>query len=72
MTTLTWIVRDISNQNTIEDFTEEIDEAEFVRQYNSFYLLEKKVCLCVALLNLLLEFVSHSSSLVTMAVPMPH
>ena len=27
MTTLKWMVRNISNQNTIEDFTEEIDEA---------------------------------------------
>ena len=29
------------NRNTIEDFTEEIDEAEFVRQYNFFHLLTR-------------------------------
>ena len=27
------MVKNISNRNTIEDFTEEIDEARFVRQY---------------------------------------
>ena len=30
MTTLTWRVRKIPNRNTVEEFTEEIDEAEFV------------------------------------------
>ena len=39
MTALTWMVRNIPNRNTIEDFTVEIDEAEFVRQYNLFHLL---------------------------------
>ena len=34
MTALTWMVKNISNRNTIEDFTEEIDEAGFVRQCN--------------------------------------
>ena len=32
MTALTWMVRNIPNRIIIEDFTEEIDEAEFVRQ----------------------------------------
>ena len=58
----------ISNQNTIEDFTKEIDEAELVRQYNSSHLLMKKLYLCLALMNLLLGVVHHSLSLVTMAV----
>ena len=33
MTTLTWMVKKIPNRNTIEEFTEEIDEAGFVGQY---------------------------------------
>ena len=70
--TLTWMVRNISNQNIIEDFTEEIDEARFVRQYNCSNLLVKKLYLSLALINLLLGVVHHSSSLVTMAIPMPH
>ena len=72
MTTLTWKLRNISHRSTIEDFTEEIDEAEFVRQYNSSHMLMKKLYLCLALMNLLLCIVPHSSSLVTMAVPMLH
>ena len=32
MTALTWMVKHIPNRNSIEDFTEEIDEAGFVRQ----------------------------------------
>ena len=56
------MVRNISNQNTIKDLTEEIDEAGFVRQYNSSHLLMNN-CICAW---------PHSSSLVTMAVPMPH
>ena len=51
MTALTWMVKNISNRNTIEDFTEEIDEAGFVRQYNFFHLL-MRMCLRVALLDL--------------------
>ena len=70
--TLTWMVRNISNQNTIEDLTEEIDEAGFVRQYNSSNLLMKMLYLSLALIDLLLGVVHHSSSLVTMAMPMPH
>ena len=65
------MVRNISNQNTIEDFTEEIDEAELVRQYNSSHLLMKTLYLCMTLMDLLLGFVLHSFCLVTMAVPMP-
>ena len=52
--------------------TEEIDEAEFVRQYNSSHMLMKMLYLCLAHMNLLLRAVLHSSSLVTMAVPIPH
>ena len=66
------MVRNIPNRNTIEDFTKEIDEAGFVRQYNSSHLLLKKLYLCLALMNFLLGIVPHSSSLVIMAVPMPH
>ena len=39
MTALTWMVKNIPNRNTIEDFTEEIGEAGFVRQYSFFHLL---------------------------------
>ena len=52
MTALTWMVKNILNRTTIEDFTEEIDEAEFVRQYNFSHLLMRMLCLCLALLNL--------------------
>ena len=34
-------------------FTDEIDEARFVRQYNFFHLLIRMLCLCLALMNLL-------------------
>ena len=54
MTAFTWMVRNIPNLNTIEDFTEEIDEAEFVTQYNSSYMLMNMLYLCVALMNLVL------------------
>ena len=36
MTALTWMVKNIPNRTTIEDCTEEIDEARFVTQYNFF------------------------------------
>ena len=39
MTALTWMVEDIPNRTTTEDFTEEIDEAGCVRQNNFFHLL---------------------------------
>ena len=55
----------------MEDFTEGIDEARFVRQYNFFHLLMRLLCLCMALVNLLLS-VTHPSSSVTMAVSIPH
>ena len=45
----------ISNRNTIEDYTEAIDEAGFVRVYNFFHLLIRMLCLCLALMNLLLS-----------------
>ena len=51
-TALTWIVKNIPNRNTIEDFTEEIDEAGFVRQYNFFHLLMRMLFLFLALMNL--------------------
>ena len=49
----TWMVKNILNRNTIEDFTEEIDEAGLVRQYNFFHLLIRMLCLCFSLMNLL-------------------
>ena len=42
MTTLTWMVRNSPNRYTIEEFTEEIDEAGCVGQYISFLLPAKK------------------------------
>ena len=42
----------IPNRTTIEDFTEEIDEAGFVRQYNFFHMLMGMLCLCFALIVL--------------------
>ena len=33
------MVKNIPNRNTTEDFTEEIDEARFARQYTFFHLL---------------------------------
>ena len=65
MTALTWMVKSIPNRNTIEDFAKKINEARFVRLYNSYHLLMKKLHLCLALMNLLLGIVLHSSSLVT-------
>ena len=49
-----------------------IDEPGFVGQYNSSHLLMKKLYLCLTVMTRLLGVVPHSSSLVTMAVPMPH
>ena len=72
MTTLAWMVRNTPNRNTNEEFTEAIDEAGFVRQCNFFYLLIKMLCLCLALMNLLLCVALPSSSFVTMAVSIPH
>ena len=72
MTARTWMLRNIPNRNTIEDITEEIDEAEFVRQYNSSHMLMKMLYLCLALMNLLLGEARPSSRLVIMAVSIPH
>ena len=72
MTALTWMERNIPNRNSIEDFTEEIDDGEFVRQYNFSHLLTRMLYLCVALMNLLLSVAPPSSSLVTMALSIPH
>ena len=52
MTALTWMVKNIPNRNTIEDFTDKIDEAGFVGQYNFCYLPRRMLCLCLALMNL--------------------
>ena len=68
MTALTWTVKNILNRNTIEDFT----EAGCVRQHNFIHLLMKMLCLCLALMNLLLSVATPSSSFVTMAVSIPH
>ena len=54
-----------SHQYTIEEFTEEIDEAGFVGQCNFFYLPIR----VVALMNLLLSVAPHSSSLATWQYP---
>ena len=72
MTALTWMVKNILNRTTIEDFTEEIDEAGCVRQYNFFHLLMRMLCLCLALMNLLLSVACLFSGLVTMAILTPH
>ena len=71
-TARTWTGTNISNRNTIEDFTEEIDEARRVREHNFFHLLTRMLCLCLALMNLLLGAALPSSSFVTMAVSTPH
>ena len=72
MTARTWMVRNIPNRNTIKAFTEEIDETELVIQYNSSHVLMRMLCLCLALMNLLLHVATLSSSLVTMAITIPH
>ena len=72
MTALTWMVKNIINRNTIEDFTEETDEAGFVGQCHFFHLLMRMLCLCLAPLNLLLSVAHPSSGFVIMAVSIPH
>ena len=72
MTALTWMVKNIPNRNTIEEFTDKIDEAGFVGQYNFCYLPRRMSCLCLALMNLLLCVALPSSSFVTMAVSTPY
>ena len=72
MKALTWMVKNTSNRNTIEDFTEEIDEARFVKQYNFFHLLMRMLCLCLALMTLVLSVAPPSSGFVTKAVSIPH
>ena len=62
----------IPNRNTIEEFTEEINEAGFVGQKNFFYLPIRMLCLCLALMNPLLSVAPPSSSFVTMAASIPH
>ena len=66
------MVRNTLRRNTIEDFTEEIDEAGSVRQYNFFHLLIRMLCLCLALMNLLLSVAPPSSGFVSVAVSIPH
>ena len=72
MTALTWMVKNIPNRTTIEDCTAEVNEARFVRQYDFFHLLMRMLCLCLALMNLLLCVALPSSSFVTMAILIPH
>ena len=72
MKALTWMVKNTSNRNTIEDFTEEIDEARFVKQYNFFHLLMRMLCLCLVLMTLVLSVAPPSSGFVTKAVSIPH
>ena len=55
MTTLTWMMKNTPNRNTIEGFTAEIDEARFVGQYNFFFLLIRMLSLCLTLMNLLAQ-----------------
>ena len=43
MAPLPWMVRNIHHRTTTKDFTEEIDEARFVRQYNFLHLLNENV-----------------------------
>ena len=66
------MVKNISDRSTVEDFTQEIDEARFVRQYNFLHPLTRMLRLCLALVNLLLSVALPSSSFVTMAVSIPH
>ena len=61
-----------SQSKHIKDFTEEIDKAGCVRQYNFFHLLMRTLCLCLALVNLLHSVAHPSSSLVNMAILIPH
>ena len=65
-------MKNIPNRNTIEDFTEEIDEAGFVREYNFLHLLMRMLCLCLVLMNLLLCVALPYSSFVPMAVSIPN
>ena len=57
------MVRNVPNRTTIKDFTEEIDETRFVRQYNFSPSLMRILCLCLVLLNLLHSVALPSSSL---------
>ena len=41
----TWTGENISNRTTTKNFTEETDEAEFVRHFNSFHMLMRIMCL---------------------------
>ena len=66
------MVKNIPNRTTIEDFTEEIDEAGFVREYNFFHLLMTMLCLCLALMNLLHSVASPFSGFVTMTILIQH
>ena len=62
----------IEDRTAVKDSTEEIDEARFVRQYNFVHLLMRTLCLCLPLMNLLLSVAPSSSSVVTMAILIPH
>ena len=68
MTPLTWTVRNIASRTTIEEFTDEIDEAGCVRQYKFFHLLMRILCFCLVLMNVLHSVAPPSSSLVTTVI----
>ena len=63
-------VKNIPNRDTIENFTDKIEKARLVRQYNFLHLLMRMLCLCLALMNLLLS-IAPPSSFVTIAVSIP-
>ena len=56
MTALTWTVKNIPDRNTMEYFTEEIDD-------NFFHLLMRMLSLCLALVNFLLSIAPPSFQL---------
>ena len=62
------MVRNIPNRTTIKEFTEEIDDAGFVGQYNFFHLLMSMLRLCLSLKNFLHSVALPPSSFVTMAM----
>ena len=66
------MVGNISNQDTTEDLTEEIDETRIFRQDNFLHLLMRMLCLCLVLMNILHSVAHPSCDLVTMAILIPH
>ena len=73
MPPLTWIVKHIPNRTTIDDFTEEVDETRFVRQYNFFSPTDENVVSVFGSYEpVCIVSRSSSSSLVTVAILIPH